>query len=156
VNRLEIQVVRRFIEQQTLRSTEKRLGKKHSKLEIRRQRAHQIFVLLIRNSDSAEDCSSFELCHVAVFVSDDILESAETFHLLCCQIWNFTKSISLLKCVPQKLIHHHDSVDDAHVIECEGILPQNTNSFGARNGSSIAGINLPSEDFEECGLPSSV
>ena len=77
VDRVEVEVVGRLVEQQRLRIAEQRLRQQHAHLLAALQLAHQAMMELVGNIEALQQDRRVALGLVAVFFADDALELAE-------------------------------------------------------------------------------
>ncbi len=76
-NGVQVKVVGRLIEKQSIRISEQRLRKKNPQLQPARQLGHRPFVKLFLHSKSSEQLRGIRLRGVPILLGDDHLQLAE-------------------------------------------------------------------------------
>src|SRR5208282_3577271 len=137
VDRVEIQMVGGFVEQQRLWMSEESLRQQHSHFLSARYLRHFALVHRVGNIEALQQNGSVGFSGVAVFFADDAFEFAE-FHtvgvrhvVLCVDDFAFFES------GPQAPVTPDDRVDHAILIESELILAQNSELARADDGSLL-------------------
>ena len=125
VDRVEVQVVRRLVEQQRVGMAEERLRQQHAHFLAALQLGHRALVQLARDVESLQQHGRVALRRVAVLLADDALELAEAHAVLvgerrpwrrdCSRAWSVCHS----RWLPMITV----SID-AERVERELVLPQ--------------------------------
>ncbi len=111
VDRVEIEVVGRLVEQQRLRMPEKRLRQQHADFLSARQFAHFPFVQLVGNVEALQQNGGVGFGGVAVFLADDAFQFAELHAVGVGHLRLGIDSVALFQGGPQPLVAHDDGVD---------------------------------------------
>ena len=117
VHGLEVEVVRRFVEEQAFGIAEERLCEQHPHFLAALQFSHLPIVQFIRNVQALKENRGVRLRFVTVFLADNALEFAEAhafgvghFRALVVQL------LALLQRFPQALVAHDHGVADAELV----------------------------------------
>ena len=122
VDRVEVEVVRRLVEEQRLRVAEERLREQDADLLAALQFAHRALVELVRDVEALQEDRRVALGGVSVLFADDPLELAEPHAVVVGHLGLGVEPLALLERGPQPRVAHDDGVDDAEPIEGELIL----------------------------------
>ena len=137
VDRIEVEVVGRLVEQQRFRLAEERLRQQDADLLAALHLGHLFPVQRLRDVEALQQNRRVGLRLVAVLVADDAFELAETHAFGVGQIAFLVEDFALLERAPQLVVAHHDSVDDAELVEGELILPQDADLGRAHDGAAL-------------------
>ncbi len=119
-DRIEVEVVGRFVEKERFGIAEESLAEHDPELHVGRDRAEGLVMHSGRNAHAEEERFRIGFCAIAIFFGDDFFELAEANadligHLLLIEIFAFCK------CIPEPLIAHDDDIEDfivAEVLRC--------------------------------------
>ena len=133
VNRVEVEVVRRFVEQQRLGMSEKRLRQQHANFLPSLQLAHLPFVHLVGDVQSLQQNRRVALGCVSVFFADNAFEFTEPHAVFVGHVALAVKHFTFFERAPQASVPHDDGVDDAKLVKGELILPENAELLRANH-----------------------
>ncbi len=145
---IEIQVVRRFVEQQRRRIAEERLRQQHAHFLPTLQFAHLALVQRGFHAQAVEQHRGIRLRRVAALFTNDAFELPKTHSIRVRQlvVRLGIEFVALFERFPQRGVPHNDRVDDAIFVKRKLILPQNAHLF--RPGNRSAGrVDLPSQNL---------
>ena len=153
----QVQVVRRFVEQQNVRVAEQCLGEEHAHLEAGVQVGHEAVVEFFGNAESFQ-----EHCCVGVgFVAADFAEAGLDFHGLHALFFrHFGERIEFVAFLAQ-LVElgeaHHDGFENGVLFVGEVVLLQDGDAFARVLGDFTGvGFEFARKDFQEGGLSGAV
>ncbi len=155
VDRVEVEMIGRLVEQQGLGLAEERLRQEHAHLLSALQPGHRAFVDVIRNVEPLEQHGRVALGRVTVFFADDAFELAETHAVVVCELRLGIERIALRQGVPEPLIPHDDGVDDTGLIERVLILPHHTQPARTDHSAALR-LDLAREEAHERGFARAV
>ena len=113
VDRVEVEVVRRLVEQQRFRAAVERLRQQHAHFLAALELGHLPLVQRVGDVEALQQHRGVALGRVAVFLADDALELAETHAVVVRHVGLGVERVAFLERVPQPLVAHDDGVDDA-------------------------------------------
>ena len=137
VNRVEVQVVGRLVEQQRLGMAEERLRQQHADLLAALQLAHRALVQRVGDVEPLQQHGGIALGGVAVLFADDALELAEAHAVLIRHFGPRIQRVALGQGVPEPLVAHDDGVDDAIAVEGVLVLAEHAELPRADHGSAL-------------------
>ena len=155
VDRVEVEVVGRLVQQQRLGPAEQRLGEQDADLLAALQLRHLALVQLFRNVEPLQQDRRIALRAVAVLVADDALQLAEAHAVLVGHRRLGVEQLALLERVPQPGVAHDDRVDDAEGVERELVLTEHAELLGTDDRSLLRRL-LAGEQLHEGGLAGAV
>ncbi len=153
VDGIEVQVVRRLVEQQRGRIAEKRLRQQHANFLSALQFAHFALVQRFFHVEAVEQHRGIGFGRVAALFADDSFEFAEAHAVRVSELFVRlgVERVALLERFPQGAIAHDYGVDHAKFVEGELVLAQNAELFGTADGAlgrlDFAGENLHQRGF---------
>ena len=156
VDRFEIEVVGRLVEQQRLRIAEQRLRQQHAHFLAALQLAHLALVQRFGNIQAVEQDGGVALRRVAVFFADNAFEFAQPHAVLVGEVGLGVQQLAFFERLPQPLVAHDDGVDDAEFVEGELVLAQHAELLRARDTFPSAARSLAGEQLHEGGLAGAV
>ena len=124
VDRVEVEVVGRLVEEQRVRAAEQRLRQQDAHLLAALQLGHRPLVQRVGDVEAGEQDGGVALGRVPVVLADDAFELAEAHAVLVGQRRLGVEPIALLERRPQHGVAHDHRVDDAVRVEGELILAQ--------------------------------
>ena len=151
VNRVEVQVVGRLVEQQRLGMTEERLRQQHADFLAALQFGHRPFVQRVGDIEPLQEHRGIALRRVAVLFADDALELAEAHAVLVRHLGLRVQGVALCERVPQALVAHDHGVDDAILVERVLVLAQHAELPRADHRSPLR-LRLAGQQLHERGL----
>ena len=151
VNGVEVEVIRRLVQQQRLGVAEERLRQQDSHLLAALQLGHGPFVKRIRNVEPLEQRGGVALGRVAVFLPDDSLELAQSHAVLVRQLGLRVEPVAFGERAPEPLVAHDHRVDDAVGVEGILILAQHAELSGPAHGPALR-LQLSREQLHERGF----
>jgi hypothetical protein len=151
LDRLEVEVVRRLVEQERLRVAEQRLRQQHAHLLPALELAHLPLVQVIGDIEPLEQDRRVALRAVAILLADDALQLAEAHAVFVGHLGFGVQRLALLERLPQPMVAHDDGVDDAVVVEGVLVLPEHAELAGAAHRAPLR-LQLTREQLHERGL----
>ena len=130
VDRVEVEVVGRLVEQQRLRLAEERLREQHAHLLAALQLAHRPLVQRVGDVEACEQDRGVALGGVAVLFADDAFELAEAHAVVVGHVGLRVERLALLERRPEPRVAHDHRVDDAELVEGELVLPEDAELVG--------------------------
>ena len=100
VDRLEVEVVGRLVEQQRLRVSEQRLRQQHAHLLAALELAHRALVQLVRDVETLQQNRRIALGRVTVLVADDAFELAEPHAVVVRHLGLARRAVRALRAPP--------------------------------------------------------
>ncbi|CCK06173.1 hypothetical protein BN128_4502 [Cronobacter sakazakii 696] len=128
-NGVDVQVVRRFVEQQDIRVREQRLRQQHTQLPARSDFAHRAVVLLQRNADAQQQLTRAGFRAVAVHFAIFHFEIGHFIAVLFAHLRQTVDAVALLLHFPQFAVPHDYGVQHGILFKRELILTQLTDAF---------------------------
>jgi hypothetical protein len=151
LDRIQVQVVRRLVEQQRRRMAEERLRQKNSHLLSALQLRHRLLVQCVRDVEPLKQDCRVALGGVSVFFTDDALELAQPHAVLVGHVRAGVKHVALLECVPEALVSHDRRVDHAESVKGVLVLAQDAQLRWTRNRSALRRL-IAGQQLHERGL----
>ena len=155
MDRIEVEVVRRFVEQQRFGTAVERLGEEHTNLLAALQLGHLPLVERVRNVETLEKYRRVALRRVAVLFADDTLELAQSHPIVVRHVRLGVELVAFLERVPQPLVAHDDGVDDAILVERVLILAQHTELAWPHDRAALR-LGLARQQLHERGFSRAV
>ena len=137
VDRVEVEVVGRLVEQQRLRPAEERLGQQHPDLLPALQLGHRPLVQVIGNVEAGEQHRRVALGRVAVVLADRAFEFAEPHPVGVAERGLGVQQVPLLERRPQDRVAHDHRVDDPEPVEGELVLTQHAEPLGPDHRTAL-------------------
>ena len=141
VNRLEIQVVRRLVQQQGLRIPKQRLRQQHPNLLPALQLAHLALVQLIGNVQPLQQHRRIRLRLVPILVADNAFKFAQPRPVCIRHLRLLVDDLALFHRRPQRLVAHDHRVHDTVGVKFILILLQYAQLLRAHHRTLLR-INL--------------
>ena len=157
VDRIEVQVVGRLVQQQRRGIAEQGLRQQHADFLPALQLAHLALVQRRFDTEPVEQDRGVRLRGVPALVADHAFEFAEAHAVLVRQLLvRFgVQNVPLLQSLPQPCIPHDDSIDHAKFVEGKLILPQNAQFLGTRD-RTFRRFDVAFQDLHQGGLARSI
>jgi hypothetical protein len=156
VNGLEVEVVRRLVEQQRLRVAKQRLREQDADFLAAGDFAHLLLVQLVGDVEPLQQDRGVTLGGVAVLVADDALELAEPHAIVIGHVGAlFVERLPFGQCFPQPGVAHDDRVDDAVLVEGELILAKDAELVRPRHRALLR-RQFAGQQLHEGGLAGAV
>ena len=155
VDRFEIKVVRRFVQQQTFRRAKESLSQQHAHLLPTLQFAHPPFVQSLRNIQTIQQNCRVALRRIAVVFRDHAFQFAEAHAVVVGQFGLLVESFALFQSSPKTFVAHDDGIDDTIRIKRELVLAQDTNPARETN-IALLGLKFTRQDFHERRFPGTI
>ncbi len=155
VDRVEVEVVGRLVEQQRFGMAEERLCEQHAHLLSALQLGHLAIVQPVRNVQPLKQDRGIALGRIAVLFADDALELAEAHTGLVRHLGLRVQLVALGQRVPEPPVAHDDRVDDAKAVERVLILAKHT-ELGWPDDGALLGIELAGQQLHEGRLTGAV
>ena len=155
MDRVEIEIVGRLVEQQRLRLAEERLRQQHAHLLPALQLAHLALVKRLGDIEAVQQNGGVALGRVAVLVADNAFELAQAHAVFIGHLGFLVDAVALFKRGPQRLVAHDDGVDDAISIEGELILAQHAELARAHHRALLR-FEFAGENLHEGGLAGAI
>ena len=153
VDRVEVQVVGRLVQQQRLRVAEQRLRQQHAHLLSALDLRHLARVQLVGDVEALQQDRGVAFGRVAVLLADDAFELAEAHAVGLGHLGLGVEELALFERAPQALVPHDDRVDHAELVEGELVLPQDAELGRAARPCPSAAGNSPVSSFMKVDLP---
>ena len=147
-DRVDVEVVRRLVEQQHVGIREQRLREQHAQLPARRDIAHRTVVILDRDADAEQQFACAGLGRVAAVLGEFGLELGGVHVVVVRRVRVRIDRIALGHRGPHFGVAHHDDVEHPHVFVGELVLTQFAEANvrlehdGARTLLQVAAENL--------------
>ncbi len=155
VDRVEIEMVRRLVEQQRLRVSEERLGQQHADFLPALQLRHLARVQPVGNIQPLQQDSGIALRGVPVLLAYHSFELAQAHPVGVGQRGLGGETVTLFEGAPQPLVAHDDGVDHTEAVERELVLAQHT-QLGRRGDGALLRWEVARQQVQERRLASSV
>ena len=155
VDRVEVEVVRRLVEQQRVRAPIERLRQEHADLLAPLQLRHLPIVQRVGDVEPLQEHRRVALGGVPILLADDALELAEAHPVVVCHVGLGVELVAFLECAPEPLVAHDDGVGDAILVERVLILPQHAELARPRDRASLR-LGLARQQLHERGLAGTV
>ena len=153
VDRVEVEVVGRLVEQQRLRIAEQRLRQQHAHFLAALDLAHQPVMELVGNIEALQQDRRVALGLVAVLFADDAFELAEAHAVGVGHLGLGVEEVALFERAPQAMVAHDHGVDDAELVEGELVLLEDAELLRTRRRSPFCGGCSPVSSFMNVDLP---
>ena len=131
VNRIQVEVVRRFVEQKCLRMPEQSLRQQDADFLSALQLAHFSGVQFVGNVETLQQNGGVALGGIAVFFADNAFEFAKFHAVGVGDLGLLVDGVAFLHGRPKPLVAHDDAVDGGIGIERELILAQDSELAGS-------------------------
>ncbi len=148
VDRVEVEVVGRFVEQERLRMSEERLRQQHADFLPTLQLAHLPLVHLVGNIEALQQDRGVAFRRVAVFLADDPLELTKTHAVVVRHFRLRVERLAFGQRGPQAVVAHDHRVDDAEFVERVLILAQHAELVRPDHGALLR-RELAGQQFHE-------
>ena len=155
VDRVEVQVVRRLVQQQRLRLAEERLRQQHAHFLAALQLAHRPVVQRVGDVEPLQQNRRVALGFVAVLVADDALELAEAHAFGVGHVGLGVEQLALFERAPQAVVAHDDGVDDAERVERVLVLAQDADLRRPHDRAALRRL-FAGQQLHERGLAGAV
>ena len=157
VDRLDIEVVRRLVEEQDVRAAEQGLREQHADLLLGREVRHLHRVLLFGDAEAIEQARGLRLSVPAVKLRELCLELRGAHAVLLGEIRLCVERILLVHDLDEALVAHDDRAQDLVVVVGIVVLLQDSEALARRDLDRAAGrLNVACQQFEEGGLTGTV
>ena len=151
VDRVEVEVVGRLVEQQRLRMAEQGLRQQDANLLPALQLAHQPIVEILADIEPLQQHGGIAFRGVPVLLADDAFELAQAHAVLIGQGGLSVEPFALLECAPQPVIAHDHGVDRPVPIERELVLAEHADLRGPGHLPALR-RDLAGQQLHEGGL----
>ena len=156
-DRVDIEVVRRFVEQQDIGIAEQRLREQYAQLPARRDTAHQALVLLERNADTEQQFAGARFGRVAIEFGEFHFEIGDLHTVGFAHLRQRIDPVALLLDGPESRVTHDHRIEHAEFFECELVLAQLAQpDVGLDRHIAGRRRHVAAEDFHECRLTRAV
>ncbi len=155
MDRVEVEVVRRLVEQQGLRMSEQGLSEQNPHLLPTLQLRHRPVVQPVGNVEPLQENGRVTFRRVSVLLADDALELAEAHAVLVADRGLLVQLLALLERRPEPGVAHDHRVDHAETIEDELILPQDA-ELGRPRDRALLRRKLAGQELQERRLARAV
>ena len=144
VDRIQIKVVRWFVEQQRLRMSEQSLREKYPHFLAALQLSHHALVQVIGNIQSLQQQRGVGLGGIAIFFADRAFQFAEFHAVFVSNLRLGVNLFTLFHRSPEPLVAHDDGVDHAVGIKSKLVLAQYA-ELSRTHDSSLLRVEFPRE-----------
>ena len=155
VDRVQVEVVRRLVEQQRRRVAEERLRQQHPHLLSALQLRHRLPVQRVRDVEPLQEDRRVAFGRVSVFLADDALELAEAHAVLVGHVRAGVEHVAFLERLPEALVAHDHRVDDAELVEGVVVLAQDAQLRRTSDRSALRRL-FARQQLHERGLACAV
>ena len=155
VDRVQVEMVRRLVQQQRLRLAEERLRQQHAHLLAALQLAHLPLVERVRNIEALQQDRGVAFGRIPVLFADDPFELAEPHAVVVGHVGLGIELLAFCEGRPQARVAHDHRVDDAELVECELILAQHAELGGAHD-IALLRRKLTGQQLHERGFAGAV
>jgi len=155
MDRVEIEMVRRLVQQQSLGMTKQRLRQQHADFLSALQIAHLLLVKLFGNVQPIEQNCGIALGGVSILFGDDAFEFAQTHAVIVGQVVLGEELLALFNGLPQAAVSHDHGVDHAIRVKGKLILPQDS-QLARAHYIPLLGLELSGEDIHQSRLAGAV
>ena len=152
---VDVEIVRRLVEQERVGIAEQRLGQEHAQLQAAGQLAHLLFVLALGNAEAGEQLGRVGLRGVAVLFGDHAFELAEQLALLVGERLFGEQLLLLLHRGPQLVVAHQHDREHDHLLEAELVLLQHARALRLVHVAGVR-LELAGDDLQEGRLAGAV
>ena len=154
---VDVQVVRRFVEQQDVRVREQRLCQQHAQLPAGRHFAHRAVMLFNRNAYAQQQLARARLRRVAVHLAVLRFQIGHFIAVFFAHFGQRVDAIALLLHFPQFPMPHDHGVEHGELFEGELILTQLTDTL-VRVERYVAErrLQVTAEDLHKGGFSATV
>src|SRR5512138_358593 len=115
-DRVDVEVVRGLVEEESLRVPEERLREQDAQLVAARERAHRLVVPGLLDAEALQELRRVGLRRVAVLLADEDLELREPVAVLVGDLRLREELLLLRHRAPERLVAHEHDVEDAVVL----------------------------------------
>ena len=126
---VDVQVVRRFVEQQDIRIGEQRLRQQNAQFPARRDFAHRAVMLFNRNTDAEQQFAGARFGGVAVHLAVFDFQVGHFIAVFLAHFGQRVDAIALLLHFPQLAVAHDNRIQHGECFEGELILAQLTDTL---------------------------
>ncbi len=155
VDGVQIQIVRRLIQQQRLRIAEQSLCQQNSHLLTALQLAHLSLMHFVRNVEALQKNRGIALRGVPVFFANNAFQLAQTHAVGIVQFMLLVDPVALFQSRPQTFVAHNDRIDHAIGIERILVLAQHAQLFRAHHHALLR-VEIAAQDLHKRGFSGSV
>ena len=152
MDRIEIEIVRRLVQQQRFRLAEQRLRQQHAHLLPALQLAHLALVQVVGNIQAVQQHGRVGLGRVAVLVADHAFQFAQPHAVGVGHLGLLVDAVALFERRPQRLVAHDDRIDHAIGVERKLILAQHA-EFARPHHVPFCASSSPVRTFIKVDLP---
>ncbi len=157
LNRSQIQMVGRLVQQQDIRIAKESLCQQHTNLQGRIHFGHLLVVIFFANAQTVQQLSSIGLSIPAVQLRKLSLQLTGTYAVLITEIRLGINGILFVHNVHQMLVAHNNGAE--HLILVKGIVIllqyRHTLAWGNLNGA-FGWLNIPAQELQESGFAGTV
>ena len=155
VDRVEVQVVGRLVEEERLRPAEERLRQKDAHFLSALQLGHRAAVQPVRDVEALEQNRGVALRLVAVLFADNAFELAEAHAFRVGHVGLRVEPFTFFESRPQAVVAHDDGVGHTKAIEGEMVLPQHAEPGGVHDRAALR-RQLAGQQLHEGGFAGAV
>ena len=131
LNRVEVEIIRRLIEQQVVRIAKKSLCQHHTHLLLARELAHELIMLILLYTQTAQQSRSIALRRVSAHLGKLVLKLSHTNTVLVRKVRLRIQSLTLLHNLPHRCMPHENRVEHRLLIILEVILTKHTQTLAS-------------------------
>ena len=156
-DRIQIQMVRRLVEQQNIRISKQCLCQQHLDLQGTRQILHQCIVILGRDTESVQQCRCVTFRIPAVHLGKFCLQLTGTDSIFIGKIFFHINRIFFFSDIIQSLVSHDNSIQNRIFVIFKMILLQERKTLARGNDHITARrLQLTGQDLQKCGFSGTV
>ena len=137
VDGIEVQMVRRLVEEERFGVAEERLSQQHAHFLSALQLAHLPLVQRIRDVEPLQQHRGIAVGGVAVLFADDAFEFAEAHAVFIRHLGFLVQRVTLGHRAPETAVAHDHGVEDAVAVERVLILAKHAEFLRARNRAAL-------------------
>ncbi|MOA00908.1 hypothetical protein D3C78_1202880 [compost metagenome] len=156
-NGIDVQVVRRFVEQQDFRIGEQGLRQQHTQLKARRDFAHRAIMLFDRDANTEQQLAGTRFGGVTVHFAVSHFQIGHFIAVFFAHFGHSVNTVTLFFHCPQFMVAHDNGVQHAVLLKSELILTQFTQAL-VRIEEHVAAARhqIAAQDFHKCRFAAAV
>ena len=156
-NRVDVQVIRRLVEQQDVRVREQRLRQQHAQLPAWRDIAHRALMQVNGDTGAQQQFARARFGRVAVVFGNLAFQLGRLHVVVVRRFRVRVNRVALLDGGPHFRVAHHDDVEDAHVFKRKLVLAQLAQALvGIEHDVAARRVQVAAQDLHERRLAAAV
>ena len=151
MDRIQVKVVRRLVEQQRLRMAEQSLREQYADFLSTLQFSHFAAVQFLMDIEALQQNGGIALGGVSVFFADDAFEFAEFHPVFVGHVVLGVDRVALLHSRPEAFVAHDDAVDRRVRVKGKLVLAEDAELARADHGAFLR-LHFAAQQLHECRL----